>query len=122
MTTEYAIKDSGQRHQFDSGMVRDTTTGKIEYWRTLDGPLLERWALHLTKGAVKYPDMRPGVPNWTLAEGEAEAVRFRDSAFRHFLQWMHGDTDEDHAAAVIFNLNGFEYVKARTDDDTKGNR
>jgi hypothetical protein len=28
-------------------------------------------------------------------------------------QWFRGDSDEDHAAAVIFNINGFEYVKEK---------
>lgn len=104
----FQVKDSGQRQQFDSGMVRDVVAGKVDYTLVLDGPMLERWAEHLTKGAEKY-----AARNWMLAEGEAELERFRQSAFRHFLQWMRGDVDEDHAAAVVFNLNGAEYVKGR---------
>jgi hypothetical protein len=109
----FAIKDSGERQQFASGMVRDTQGGKTDYWRALDGPMFERWAEHLTKGAVKYPDVAPLVPNWTLAEGAEEIARFKASALRHFLQWFRGETDEDHAAAVFFNINGAEHVKAR---------
>jgi hypothetical protein len=30
---------------------------------------------------------------------------------RHFLQWFRGETDEDHASAVFFNVNGAEFVK-----------
>ena len=103
---EFAIKDSGARMQFDSGMVRDITEGKVRYDLVLDGPMFERWAEHLTKGAQKYAPR-----NWMKAEGEAELARFRESAFRHFLQWFRGDTDEDHASAVFFNINGAEYVK-----------
>lgn len=109
----FVVKDSGERQAFDSGMVRDTSTGKAEYARVLDGPMLDRWAAHLAKGAVKYPDVAPGVANWTLANGAAELERFKASAFRHFVQWMRGEVDEDHAAAVLFNINGAEYVKAR---------
>jgi hypothetical protein len=109
----FAVKDSGARQEFASGMVRDTSAGKPDYTRVLDGPMLDRWAEHLAKGAIKYPDIAPGVANWTLAEGPAELARFRASAFRHFVQWMRGEADEDHAAAVFFNLNGAEYVKAR---------
>jgi hypothetical protein len=47
------------------------------------------------------------------ARGLEEYERFRESAFRHFLQWFNGETDEDHAAAVYFNINGAEYVLAR---------
>ena len=105
---EFVVKDSGARQQFASGMVRDVTTGKTEYGLVLDGPLFERWAAHLTKGAVKYEKR-----NWMKASGPDELERFRESALRHFLQWYAGETDEDHAAAVCFNLNGAEYVRDR---------
>lgn len=113
MSHEFTIKDSGERAQFAGGMVRDTTTDKIDYELPLNGPMFDRWAAHLTKGAQKYPDVSLGVPNWTLASGDEERIRFRKSAMRHFRQWLRGDTDEDHAAAVFFNINGYEYVKAR---------
>lgn len=108
--SEFTIKDSGQRARFQGGMVRDTEEEKVDYTNLLHGPMLRRWAEHLTRAKKKYPDVRPGVPNWTLAEGGEEYHRFRRSAFRHLIQWMNGDTDEDHAAAVIFNINGAEYV------------
>lgn len=110
---DFVVKDSGERQQFASGMVRDVTTGKIDYRRVLEGPMFDRWAAHLDKGAAKYPDVAPGVANWTLAEGAAELERFKASALRHLVQWLRGDVDEDHAAAVFFNINGAEYVRAR---------
>lgn len=94
-------------------MVRDTTEGKIDYLNPRFGPMFKRWAEHLTKGRQKYPDPSPGVPNWTLAAGEEEFQRARQSAARHFEQWLAGDTDEDHAAAVYFNINLAEYVKGK---------
>ena len=111
--SSFQVKDSGARERFDSGMVRDTAEGKIDWLRVFDGPMLKRWAEHLTKGAKKYPNVKPGVPNWTLATGDAEYHRFRESAIRHFIQWLNGETDEDHAAAVLFNINGAEYVKGK---------
>lgn len=110
---EFIIRDSGERKQFASGMVRDVTTGKLQWHRIFDGPMAERWAAHLTKGATKYPDVKPGTANWTLAAGDEELQRFKESALRHFMQWYRGETDEDHAAAVYFNVNGAEYVKAK---------
>lgn len=115
----FEVKDSGERQQFDSGMVRDTTTGKIEYDRLFDGVLADRYCEHLTKGAQKYPDARPGVPNWTLADGETELIRFRKSAARHFRQWLRGDSDEDHFSATVFNLNGYETTKAKLNATNK---
>jgi len=107
----FEVKDSGKRQEFESGMMRDTQDNKIDYDKIFDGPMADRWAEHLTKGAVKYPDVSPGVANWTLANGEKELIRFRKSAVRHFRQWLRGDLDEDHASATFFNINGYEYVK-----------
>ena len=113
-TPVFTIKDSGERVAFASGMVRDIASDKIDWHRTADGPMLKRWAVHLTKGKNKYNDVKPGVPNWTLAAGDEEYERFRQSAYRHFMAWFYGERDEDHAAAVIFNLNGAEYVREKT--------
>lgn len=102
------VKDSGKRQQFDSGMVRDVTENKVDYTLAVDGPMFERLAIHLTKGAVKYTKR-----NWMKAKTLAEYLRFKESAFRHFMQWFWGNRDEDHAAAVIFNINGAEYTRER---------
>ena len=102
----FTVKDSGKREQFSGGMVRDVADDKIDYSLIYDGPMLDRWADHLTKGAKKY-----AARNWMLAEGDAELRRFKASAARHFRQWMRGDTDEDHAAATFFNINGYEYLR-----------
>mgnify|MGYP001308136020 FL=1 len=101
----FEVKDSGERMKFASGMQRDTSSGKVDYALVYSGPMLRRWAEHLTKGASKYDR-----DNWLLAYGPEERERFRISAARHFAQWMYGEKDEDHAAAVFFNINGVEYV------------
>lgn len=103
--TEFVVKDSGARMEFDSGMVRDTEEGKLDYSLVLDGPMFERWAAHLTKGAQKY-DTR----NWMKAAGQEEYDRFKRSFLRHMVAYLRGKRDEDHAAAMIFNINGMEYV------------
>ena len=105
--SRYVTKDSGQRQEFSSGMVRDVQTGKPRY-DLVDLPMLKRWAELMARGAEKYGD-----DNWKLASGEAELRRFRASAFRHLVQWFEGDTEEDHAAAVFFNVAGAEYVASR---------
>lgn len=104
----FTVKDSGDRQQFASGMVRDVTDGKTDYSLIYDGPMIDRWAEHLTKGAKKYAER-----NWMKAAGVEEMERFRKSAARHFRQWLRGERDEDHAAAVYFNINGAEYVRDR---------
>lgn len=110
---EFVVKDSGQRLQFASGSLRDTAEGKIKWSRILFGPMARRWAWHLTKAEAKYPDPTPGVPNFTLIETDEELARYRESALRHFMQWWDGEKDEDHAAAVFFNVNGVEIIRAK---------
>lgn len=105
---DFVIKDSGKREEFTGGMVRDTAEGKINYSLVRDGPMYLRWAIHLTKGAVKYVKR-----NWMKGTGREELERAYESADRHFTQWFNGETDEDHAAAVFFNINQVEYLKEK---------
>jgi hypothetical protein len=107
------IKDSGKRQVYSSGAMRDPSEGKIDWTRITFGPLLRRWALHLTKAEAKYPDAALGVPNFALIETKEELLRYKKSAFRHFMSWYFDETDEDHAAATTFNINGVEIIKAK---------
>jgi hypothetical protein len=112
---KFEIKSSGEMASFDSGMVRDKASGKVRYHRVATGPMLKRWGEHLHKGNIKYPDVAPGVSNWTLAAGPEELQRFRESAWGHFMSWWEGQTDEDHAAALFFNVNGVEFTREKLD-------
>lgn len=105
------IADSGKRIQFASGSLRDPSEGKIKWSRITFGPMMRRWAQHLTTAEAKYPDPKPGFPNFMLIETEEELIRYKESAFRHFMSWFNDETDEDHAAAVFFNINGVEIIK-----------
>lgn len=108
----YVTKDSGVRAQFDSGMVRDTEDGKPRFDLTmpLDIPFEEqmwtRFAELMARGAEKYTER-----NWEQANSESELKRYLSSALRHFMQWYHGDTSEDHASAIFFNVTAAEAVK-----------
>lgn len=103
----FETKDSGNRVEFKSGMVRDINEDKPQYLLVYI-PMLKRWAELMTRGAKKY-----GAHNWKKASGEEELERFKDSAFRHMMQYLEGDETEDHAAAVFFNISGAEYVKSK---------
>lgn len=107
VNTVFTTKDSGAREVFPSGMTRDTEAGKPRY-DLVDPVMLKRWAELMGRGAVKY-----GANNWRKASSQVELDRFRSSAMRHFMQWMANDLDEDHSAAVMFNMAAAEYVKGR---------
>jgi hypothetical protein len=113
----WVTKDSGKREEYDSGMVRDTQEGKPRYDLLVPSGVpyahqfLTRVANLLARGAEKYSDR-----NWEQAAGSAELDRFQSSALRHLMQWVTGETDEDHAAAVVFNLLAYETIKWKLDN------
>lgn len=113
---KFVVHDSGKRIDFPSGMRRDTTEGKINWMLIRPGPMMRRWAQHLTTAVAKYDNTRkPGEPrNWELANSDAELERFQEAAARHFEQWLSHEQDgQDHAASVFFNINAFEHLKSK---------
>jgi hypothetical protein len=109
---EWITKDSGKRQEYSTGMKRDVNDGKPRFdlisprEMPYDKLPLTRWAQLMERGAVKY-----GIRNWELAETQEELDRFRESALRHMMQYLSGESDEDHMAAVFFNLSAIELVK-----------
>lgn len=91
----FITKDSGQRQEFGSGAQRDTREGKGRF-DLLPPVVIRRYAELLERGSIKYH-----ARNW---ERGMPLSRYADSALRHLFQLLAGDQDEDHAAAVIFNV------------------
>lgn len=93
-----------------SGVNRSDPTGKPDY-TLIDLHMLERWAVHMTAHIGSK-----GRNNWRNADTIDDLERFRASAWRHFIAWQRGDLDEDHAAALLFNVAGAELVTARLEE------
>ena len=89
------IKDSGERREFESGAVRDMSSGKGRF-DLLPMCVLLRLAKHYEKGLDKY-----GERNW---EKGIPCHSYIDSAFRHLVKYTDGYRDEDHLIAAIWNL------------------
>lgn len=102
-------------------VVRSETDGKTDFLLALDGPLLKRWAKHMTYWASR----RGGKRNWMSASTQEDLDRFRESLLRHTIQFLEGEEGEqgdDHAAAICFNLNGILYVQEKlavSDDEVR---
>lgn len=93
------IKDSGKGPRvFESGARRDNADNKPRF-DLLPVTALERVAKHYAAGAKKY-----GENNWRKGIPRSE---FLASGLRHLLYLIRGDDDEDHAAAVVWNLLGY---------------
>lgn len=109
--SEFVTKDSGSRAEFANGGVRDSEAGKARFDLVCpvnvpyQAQMLTRWAELMGRGAEKYADR-----NWEQFSDKAALDRAKSSAFRHFMQWLNGEVDEDHAAAVFFNVMAAEYV------------
>jgi len=101
----YTTKDSGKRVNYEGGFQRDTAEGKPRY-DLIPHELLTRLAGLYQRGAVKYDEN-----NWRKANSEIEYKRFIASAWRHFIAWIRGDKDEDHASAIIWNVMAYEWHK-----------
>lgn len=95
MHNTFGIEDSGERQEFSTGAVRDTSTCKPR--PDLISPFfMERLGEHLRKGALKYDE-------WNWAKG-IPSSRCYESAMRHLLQFAQGLTNEDHLSAAAFNI------------------
>ena len=96
---------------YSSGVNRSSDAGKPRY-DLVDLGLFRRCALHMAANVASK-----GENNWRNASTEEDLKRFRASAFRHFIDWFEGKTDEDHAAALVFNVGGAEYVREKIQGD-----
>lgn len=108
----FETKDSGKRSEYSTGMVRDTQEGKPRFDLIFpkgvpyDQQMITRFAALMARGAEKYTER-----NWEKARTNAELDRYYSSALRHLVQWISGESDEDHAAAVMFNVMAGEFVR-----------
>lgn len=97
-----SVQDSGAREEFSTGSRRDTQTGKGRPDLIPPYPM-ERLAKHYENGANKYGDR-----NWEKGQ---PLMRYIASAKRHITDIEKGMTDEDHFAAVIWNIMAFMHTQ-----------
>jgi hypothetical protein len=90
------LKDSGERHEFTTGAVRDTSKGKGRY-DLIPPEAIEAIALQMEAGAAKYQ-----ARNW---EKGIPVSRFIDSGLRHTFRYLEGRTDEDHLVSALWNFS-----------------
>ena len=99
---EFVVKDSGDRRTFATGSVRDR--GDLKSRPDMISPFaLMRVGEHMRKGAAKY-----GPLNWQLGQPFSEVTA---SMFRHLLQWLQGDEEEDHLAAIVFGAQALMHYR-----------
>ena len=89
------ILDSGNRTTFSTGSVRDCKKG-VGRMDLLPMTALIELSKHCEAGAEKYGEhnVDKGIPQHS----------FCDSAMRHLVKYMRGDTDENHIRAAAWNI------------------
>ena len=106
---KFILKETGAMQTFSTGSQRDIPGNKPRFG-LLPFYVLERWAAHITKGAAKY-----GEDNWKRGQ---PLSRYQDSLLRHLYQWLNGDREEDHLAAMLFNVAGLMWTEAAVEAGT----
>lgn len=96
-----------ENRKFSTGAQRDTGAGKLRMSLMPQQELKRVMRRYLT-GAEKY-----GENNWM--KGMPLSVYF-DCAHRHLEAWWRGDDDEDHAAAVVWNMLCAMYAEANNSE------
>ena len=97
---------------FSTGATRNNAEGKGRY--DLVPPCaIRRVAQRYELGAKQHGDSnwKKGIPNSSLF----------DSAFRHLMQAMDGQTDEDHLAAAAWNIFALMWNEENIKEENNGN-
>ena len=85
----------GEDVVFPMGAKREFVADKPRY-DLISLPAMRRLAIHMAAGVEKYSER-----NW---EKGMPMTRYEQGLLRHVFQYMEGDRQEDHAAAVLFNM------------------
>ena len=101
------IKDSGRRKEFINWFVRDLDEDKLRF------DLIPIWQLKTL--ARQYTDWmkKYWADNRKLARWKEAIERFKQSAYRHFVERQEWIYDENHNDAAIFNIMAYEYHRNR---------
>lgn len=89
------------------GFKRENKSHKIDY-TLIPLEQLKKLAQHYTEGAKVH-----GRNNWVKSQ---DLETFKQSAFRHFMQWMQNEQDESHSMALVWNIFCYEHLKDKLDN------
>lgn len=114
------LADSGAREVAENGFTREPDVDRrdLSYLFSVRGldlvppEIITRIAGHFANGAEKYE-----ADNWRRGTDPAALARYKRSITRHIFQWFRGEQDEDHAAAVAWNLFVYEINVATAEDE-----
>lgn len=97
---------------FETGAIRDSQDGKEDYIETISWTAFRRYAQYMTGKKAKYGqgNFKKGIPTQS----------YEASLARHLVKYLSNkhefgglETEEDHLAAMVFNIFGIMHEEAR---------
>lgn len=91
--------------EFDTGAIRDSQEGKIDFVETISFTAHHRYAKYMTGKKKKYGtgNFKKGIP---IESYEKSLLRHIDKYFRNKYEGGTDELEEDHVAAMRFNIDG----------------
>lgn len=91
--------------QFKTGAIRDTQEGKVDFVETISFTAHHRYAKYMTGKKAKYGvgNFKKGIP---IESYEQSLLRHIDKYFRNKYENGNDELDQDHLAAMRFNIDG----------------
>ena len=96
-------------HVNENGGNRDIAEDKLDY-TLLPITALNRITQHYVNGLKKY-----GRDNWKKLSTPEDIERYKQSMFRHLIQYLEGQDNEDHLAAIVWNAMSLLYFEEKED-------
>lgn len=91
--------------QFATGAIRDTQEGKLDFVETVSYTALNRFVVYMTGKKARYGsgNFKKGIP---IESYEKSLMRHIDKYFRNKHENGQDELDQDHLAAIVFNIFG----------------
>ncbi len=91
--------------KFNTGAVRDNEDGKIDFIETISYTAHARYAKYMTGKKATYGEgnFKKGIP---IEAYEKSLMRHIDKYFRNKYEGGKDELDQDHLAAMRFNIDG----------------
>lgn len=98
--------------QFESGAIRDTQEGKLDFIETLSYTALSRYIKYMTGKKEKYGsgNFKKGIP---IDSYEKSLMRHIDKYMRNKYEGASDELDQDHLSAMVFNIFGIMHEQER---------
>jgi len=100
------------KRKFDTGAIRDSEEGKPDFVETISFTAHHRYAMYMTSKKKTYGEgnFKKGIP---IEAYEKSLLRHIDKYFRNKYENGNDEPNEDHLAAIRFNVDGIMHEEGK---------